>query len=186
MRFKKRKSKIRFPLIALHIKCDSPTPIRRRPSSGTAAAMRCFGGIAFPLPPPAGVRCKVLFVSATSIRCFLILYANYTTPFSQCQYRRATFRVLSLYCNKFTGIIMHLHHVGASYVSLAPTFLQKSERAHAAAPPLQIEPAALGFDLVIFLRASYVSLAPTYFISQSALTPHLRFFSRSPLCQGCG
>ena len=28
-------------------------------------------------------------------------------------------------------------------------FLQKSERAHAAAPPLQIEPAALGFDLVL-------------------------------------
>ena len=28
-------------------------------------------------------------------------------------------------------------------------FLQKSERAHAAAPPFQIEPAALGFDLVL-------------------------------------
>ena len=40
--------------------------------------------------------------------------------------------------------------VGASFVSLAPTFLQKSERAHAAAPPLQIEPASLGFDLVFF------------------------------------
>ena len=43
----------------------------------------------------------------------------------------------------------HRHHVGASFVSLAPTFLQKSERAHAAAPPFQIEPAALGFDLVL-------------------------------------
>ena len=30
------------------------------------------------------------------------------------------------------------------------TFFQKSERAHAAAPPLQIEPAALGFDLAFF------------------------------------
>ena len=39
-------------------------------------------------------------------------------------------------------------HVGASFVSLAPTYFSKSERAHAAAPPLQIEPAALGFDLV--------------------------------------
>ena len=38
--------------------------------------------------------------------------------------------------------------VGASFVSLAPTFLQKSERTHAAAPPFQIEPAVLGFDLV--------------------------------------
>ena len=28
-------------------------------------------------------------------------------------------------------------------------FFQKSERAHSAAPPLQIEPAALGFDLVL-------------------------------------
>ena len=28
-------------------------------------------------------------------------------------------------------------------------FLQKSERTHAAAPPFQIEPAALGFDLVL-------------------------------------
>ena len=42
---------------------------------------------------------------------------------------------------------LHLRHVGASFVSLAPTFLQKSERAQAAAPPFQIEPASLGFDL---------------------------------------
>ena len=33
---------------------------------------------------------------------------------------------------------LHLRHVGASF---------KSERAHAAAPPFQIEPASLGFDL---------------------------------------
>ena len=43
----------------------------------------------------------------------------------------------------------HRHHVGASSVSLAPTFFQKSERTHAAAPPFQIEPATLGFDLVL-------------------------------------
>ena len=41
-----------------------------------------------------------------------------------------------------------LRHVGASCISLAPTFL-KSERAHCAAPPFQIEPASLGFDLVL-------------------------------------
>ena len=40
-----------------------------------------------------------------------------------------------------------LHHVGASFISLAPTFLQKSERAHAAAPPFRIEPAVLGSRL---------------------------------------
>ena len=39
-------------------------------------------------------------------------------------------------------------HVGASFISLAPTFLQKSERTHAAAPPFQITTAALGCDLV--------------------------------------
>ena len=39
------------------------------------------------------------------------------------------------------------HHVGASVISLAPTFLQKSERAHSAAPPFQITTATLGCDL---------------------------------------
>ena len=40
-------------------------------------------------------------------------------------------------------------HVGASFISLAPTYFifYKSERAHAAAPPFQTGPAALGFDL---------------------------------------
>ena len=42
-----------------------------------------------------------------------------------------------------------LHHVGASFISLAPTFLQKSERAHAVALSFPTEPAALGFDLVL-------------------------------------
>ena len=46
----------------------------------------------------------------------------------------------------------HRHHVGASYVSLAPIFLQKSERAHAAAPPFQTEPASLGVGWVICAR----------------------------------
>ena len=43
----------------------------------------------------------------------------------------------------------HQLHVGASVVSLAPTYFYKSERTHSAAPPFQIEPAALGFDLVL-------------------------------------
>ena len=51
----------------------------------------------------------------------------------------------------------HRHHVGAGFISLAPTFSQKSERAHAAAPPFQIEPASLGFDLV--LRAVLMKVA---------------------------
>ena len=56
---------------------------------------------------------------------------------------------------RFTRVMSGIYfvnasHVGASFISLAPTFLQKSERAHAAAPPLQIEPAALGFDLGSF------------------------------------
>ena len=38
----------------------------------------------------------------------------------------------------------HRHHVGASFISLAPTFFQKSERAHAAAPPFQITTAYAG------------------------------------------
>ena len=38
----------------------------------------------------------------------------------------------------------HRHHVGASFVSLAPIFLQKSERTHAAAPPFQPRPAYAG------------------------------------------
>ena len=39
-----------------------------------------------------------------------------------------------------------LHRVGASFLSLAPTFLQKPERTHAAAPPFPITTAALGRD----------------------------------------
>lgn len=39
---------------------------------------------------------------------------------------------------------VHPFHVGASVISLAPTFLQKSERAHFAAPPFQIATACAG------------------------------------------
>ena len=42
-----------------------------------------------------------------------------------------------------------LHHVGASFISLAPTFLQKSERAHSAAPPFQPRIALLDSQLVL-------------------------------------
>ena len=52
------------------------------------------------------------------------------------------------------------HHVGASYVSLAPTFLQKPECAHAAASPFKIELTALGFDFVwLALKASRCCIA---------------------------
>ena len=49
----------------------------------------------------------------------------------------------------FSEIVIYsvwITHVGASVISLAPTFFQESERAHFAAPPFQIEPATLGFD----------------------------------------
>ena len=56
-------------------------------------------------------------------------------------------------CGQPCGFDPHYpYHVGASFVSLAPTFLQTSERAHAAAPPFQIITAALGCDLVLGAR----------------------------------
>ena len=56
-------------------------------------------------------------------------------------------------CREFES--PHSDHVGASFVSLAPTFLQKSERTHAAAHPFQITTAALGCDLVSPLRGVF-------------------------------
>ncbi|MEF2815458.1 MAG: hypothetical protein U0N40_03165, partial [Oscillospiraceae bacterium] len=57
-----------------------------------------------------------------------------------------------LYYDGFQKMLYHYsHHVVASFVSLATTFYalrQKSSRAHSAAPPFQIEPTSLGFDLV--------------------------------------
>ena len=53
------------------------------------------------------------------------------------------------------------HHVVASFVSLATTFYslhQKPSRAHSAAPPFQIEPTSLGFDLVFTIGAISVCL----------------------------
>ena len=52
-------------------------------------------------------------------------------------------------CRRFESC--HSDHVVASFVSLATTFYalrQKSSRTHSAAPPFQIEPTSLGFDLV--------------------------------------
>ena len=42
-----------------------------------------------------------------------------------------------------------LHHVVADCISFATTFLQTSSRTHSVAPPLQTEPATLGFGLVL-------------------------------------
>ena len=47
----------------------------------------------------------------------------------------------------FSEIVIYsvwITHVGASDISLAPTFLEKSERAHFAAPPFQIATACAG------------------------------------------
>ena len=82
----------------------------------------------------------------------------------------------------------HRHHVGASFISLAPTFFQKSEHAHAAAPPFQITTANAGlrfgfgckpescsiYTVSIFqLVASAISLATSFFISlQSSSYAH--------------
>ena len=77
------------------------------------------------------------------------------------------------YCWGFQKVLYHhSYHVGASVISLAPTFLQKSERAHSAAPPFQSGPALLGSGLVFvngnhkfciatrtIARASVISLA---------------------------
>ncbi|SCI50881.1 Uncharacterised protein [uncultured Flavonifractor sp.] len=74
-------------------------------------------------------------------------------------------------------------------------FLQKSERAHAAAPPFQIEPAALGFDLVlgasleaagiytavIFHVGAKSALLRRLFMSGAKKTPSVR--SLAPLFQ---
>ena len=53
---------------------------------------------------------------------------------------------------------LRLYQIVESFVSLATTFYashQKSSRAHSAAPPFQIEPAPLGFDLVFLAGASF-------------------------------
>jgi hypothetical protein len=63
------------------------------------------------------------------------------------------FKRLGARCREFES--PHSDHVGASFVSLAPTFLQKSERTHAAAHPFQITTAALGCDLVSPLRGVF-------------------------------
>ncbi len=66
---------------------------------------------------------------------------------------------------------LRLHHVVASFISLATTFLcfaSKSSRAHSAAPPFRIEPAAAGlrfggereFVLALLLSTKYKWLSP--------------------------
>lgn len=44
------------------------------------------------------------------------------------------------------------HHVGASFASLAPIFLQKSERAQTDAPPFRKKLAATAWSLDALLR----------------------------------
>lgn len=53
-------------------------------------------------------------------------------------------------CQPACGFESHYpHHVVADCISFATTFLQKSSLTHSVAPPLQTEPAALGFGLVL-------------------------------------
>ena len=52
----------------------------------------------------------------------------------------------------FSEIVIYsvwITHVVADCVSFATTFYKKSSLIHSVAPPFQIEPAALGFDLVL-------------------------------------
>ena len=59
-------------------------------------------------------------------------------------------------------------------------FLQKSERAHAAAPPFQTEPAALGFDLVLGAALKVAeSILLRCYTSEQALYRLLRLFCKS-------
>ena len=53
-------------------------------------------------------------------------------------------------CRRFESC--HSDHVAADGISFAATFLQKSPLIHSVAAPFQIEPAALGFDLVFFSK----------------------------------
>ena len=97
--------------------------------------------------------------------------------------------------------IAQLHHVGASFVSLAPTYFISQS----ALTPLLllsncdplcwarswwaalraaffVSDTNIGFNRPCHVGASFVSLAPTYFISQSALTPLLLLSNCDLLC----
>ena len=72
---------------------------------------------------------------------------------------------------------VNTRHVGASVISLAPTFLQKSERAHFAAPPLQIATACAGlrfgfgcrpggmFSKLLFPKEGHDAVVTFFFVS---------------------
>ena len=56
-------------------------------------------------------------------------------------------------------------------------FLQKSERAHAAAPPFQIEPAALDYDLVSQLRCAFIACMKIWILVALCLPAILLLFA---------
>ena len=96
-----------------------------------------------------------------------------------------------------------MFHVGASFISLAPTFFQKSERAHAAAPPFQITTANAGlrfgfgckpescgiYTVAIFHVVAKFALRPRFFIPMAKKThppaPLLLLSKSQPLMLGC-
>ena len=99
---------------------------------------------------------SLLFVNDLFIFLFLIFFIlGVAFQGRVCYYIQAEFKQHTSGCSAVGSALdwgsrgrefksRHSDHVGASFISLAPTFLQKSERAHAAVPHLQIEPACAG------------------------------------------
>lgn len=61
-------------MIALHINVTVPCLLNTIPTILRRQPQNRFGGTAFPLPPLAVVCSRVLIISATSIRCRIIMY----------------------------------------------------------------------------------------------------------------
>ena len=68
-----------------------------------------------------------------------------------------------------------LRHVGASVKSFAPTFLQKSERTHFAAPPLQLRPAFLLLTEISVLTALCRKIPNTFVFGILCRSPQFDF-----------
>ena len=101
------------------------------------------------VPPPAPRRSKLY------IACSDLFYkserAHAAAPPFQIEPAALGFD-LGLFLSFAVSILCRRrHYVGVIFCIACSDLFYKSERAHAAAPPFQIEPAALGFDLGLFL-----------------------------------
>ena len=101
------------------------------------------------VPPPAPRRSKLY------IACSDLFYkserAHAAAPPFQIEPAALGFD-LGLFLSFAVSILCRRrHYVGVIFCIACSDLFYKSERAHAAAPPFQIEPAALGFDLGFFL-----------------------------------